>query len=670
MRKLSLYPKLAASAIRKNIRIYLPYLLACTGTVMMFNLLLTLCLDSAVSELRGGRQIQLVLTLGCVVVALFSAVLLFYTNGVIIRQRKREFGLYNILGMEKRHIALVLLWETFYAALISFVLGVSCALAFSKLMQMLILRMLGSEVNLIIRFNAGAALGTMALFLAIFLLTLMKNVAAVHRARPTELLRSANEGEREPKSRWLCAVLGVVTLGAGYLMALRVDDVYNALELFFVAVILVIAGTYLLFTAFSVVLLKSLRKNRNYYYKTNHFVSVSGMIYRMKRNAAGLASICVLSTMVLVTVSTTFSLYAGLEDVVDARYPTDMSCNFLSEDTTPESRAAAMERIYALAAAHGVEVTDAQDYASLTFAVAVEDDGATLNFSRNSDPYANRLIGLSFLTAQGFSRTTGMDVALQPNEALCYDDRGIGFQTMNIGELTLSMRPLESVPALFGRMDGVERNVIVVVRDMDVLERIAEIERVAYDHSASTIRYKYRFNLKGSEDDVIAYQEDARRFARENDHVPSVYAKQVDYYEDYVSMYGSLFFLGMFLGLLFIMTTVTIMYYKQVSEGMDDQGRYAVLQKVGMTRAEVRSAIRSQVLTVFFLPLGTAAVHVAFAFPMVNYILQAFGMMNTRLFALSTLGCFGIFAILYIAVYLLTARAYYRIVDNSAGSAR
>lgn len=672
MRRASLYPKLAASALRKNIRIYLPYLLASTGTVMMFNLLLGLSTDSQVASLRGGAQVQLVLALGCIVVAIFSAILLFYTNGVIVRQRKREFGLYNILGMEKRHVGLVLLWETIYTALISFAVGVLGSLVFSKLAQMLILHMLGGSVNLKLGFQPGAALATLALFLGIFFLTLVKNLAVLFRARPVELLRSASEGEREPKSRWLLAALGVLTLGGGYVLSLRTNDVYNAIGNFFIAVILVIIGTYLLFTTFSIVLLKALRKNKRYYYKTNHFVAVSGMLYRMKRNAMGLASICILSTMVLVTVSTTFSLYLGIDGVMDARYPSEVGYNMRWEETTDVQRAEALECVRALAENYDLQIEDDRRYAMLSFVSPLMEDGATLDFDRRSGVPSDRFIRLSVLMMEDYAGLGGAAMDLKPGEALVYSSRGRKMEEMHIGEISLRLHAQERFPERLSMniyADEVE-NVYLVVDGAQTLMQIAEVEQAAYGKNASTIRECVSFNLRGSEADVLAYETALVDVAVRGDYDWTLYnlrCRQKEYYEEYLAFYGAMFFLGMFLGFLFVMTTVTIMYYKQVSEGMEDRGRYAIMQKVGMTRAEVRSSIRSQVLTVFFLPLGTAAVHAACAFPMIVFILAAFGVQDVKLFALCTLGCFGVFTVLYIAVYLLTARAYNRIVEGRQG---
>ena len=666
MRRFSLYPKLAASALKKNIRIYLPYLLACAGTVMMFDLLMSLVVDPAVANMNGGIMVQTTLGLGSAVVAIFSAILLFYTNGVIIRRRKREFGLYNILGMEKRHIALVLLWETLYTALISFAVGIAGAFVFGKLAQMGLMRILGGEVNLELSFQPAVAISTLTLFAGIFLLTLIKNLTVIHRSRPVELLHSANVGEREPKSNWPSAIIGAVFLIAGYVLSLRTNDVYNALTNFFIAVILVIGGTYLLFTAFSIVFLKSLRHNKKYYYRTNHFVAVSGMLYRMKRNAMGLASICILSTMVLVTVSTTFSLYAGLDGVMDVMYPTDVIGWMLPENAGPEAREAAWDRVREIALERGLEVQDEQRYTMLRFATKLGDDGVTLDFNRRTGVDMSELVTLRVFLAEDYARITGEPTELQSGEALAWWTGRGPYERLMIGPIPLKITPIDSFPILPDRSNEVDNMLSLVVADEGVLAQIDAVQAEAYGKNASKIRAEYRLNLTGSDREKAACEEAMHQYAfRESGMISVLTGRQMDYFNDYLPMYGAFLFIGMFLGFLFTMVTVTIIYYKQLSEGMDDAGRFQIMQKVGMTRTEVRSSIRSQVLTVFFLPLFTAAVHVGFAFPMVAYILRAFGMDDLALFARCTLGCLGVFSALYIAVYLLTARAYYRIVDGA-----
>lgn len=468
------------------------------------------------------------------------------------------------------------------------------------------------------------------------------------------------------------ALLGAVAMGGGYYIAIVTENPIKATMLFFVAVILVIIGTYLLFTTFSIVLLKALRKNRRYYYKTNHFVAVSGMLYRMKRNAMGLASICILSTMVLVTVSTTFSLYLGIDGVMDARYPSEVGYSLRWEETTQAQRGEALESVHALAEAHGVQIADEQRYSMLSFVSPLMEDGATLDFDRRSGVPSERFISLNVLMMEDYAGLGGAAMDLKPGEALLYSSRGRKMEEMHIGEISLRLHAQERFPERLSMniyADEVE-NVYLVVDGAQTLMQIAEVEQAAYGKNASTIRECVSFNLRGSEADVLAYETALVDVAVRGDYDWTLYnlrCRQKEYYEEYLAFYGAMFFLGMFLGFLFVMTTVTIMYYKQVSEGMEDRGRYAIMQKVGMTRAEVRSSIRSQVLTVFFLPLGTAAVHVACAFPMVVFILAAFGVQDVKLFALCTLGCFGVFTVLYVAVYLLTARAYNRIVEGRQG---
>ncbi len=675
MRKLALYPKLAASALWKNFRIYLPYLLACSGTVMMFQMLLGLLFDEDVAKLNGGTDIVTTLSLGAVVVAIFSAILLFYTNSVIIRHRKKEFGLYNILGMEKRHIALVLMWETIYTALISFAAGVAGALVFTKLAQLIIVRMLRGSTGLRIGLNPISLGITLALFAGIFLLTLLKNLAVIRRSKPVELLHSESVGEREPRSHWVLAILGLAFLIAGYVMSIRTANVYNAITNFFIAVLLVIVGTYLLFTAFSIVFLKALRANKAYYYRTNHFVSVSGMLYRMKRNALGLASICILSTMVLVTVSTTFCLYAGLDGVMGRMYPCDVICRVNREDMEqPERCEASWARIREIVAEYGLKIENEQIYDMVSFTTKLEDDGVTLDFGVREGVALDELITIRAFRLDDYERIAGAEVDLAPGEALAWCEDGEPLERLNIGDLALKLVPIDGFP-IQRSQDNIEtRELALVLPDAATLERVYEIQEEAYDEFASALHRDMRFDLSGGVDEKYECEQAVRTFAYRESGANSKYApiatascREVDYREDYLPMYASMFFIGMFLGFLFVMVTVTIIYYKQLSEGMDDAGRFEIMRKVGMTRTEVRSSIRSQVLTVFFLPLLAAAAHTAFAFPMMKWLLLAFGMANVGLFAKCTLGCFAAFAILYVIVYLLTARAYYRVVDAAQG---
>ena len=419
MRKL--YPRLAATNLKKNHKVYIPYLLACTVTVMMFCILMTLAMDPVLRTISGGSEVQLILWFGCIVVGVFSAIILFYTNSVLVKQRKREFGLYNILGMEKRHIGRVLLWETVYAALIALVLGLFSAGLFSKLLQLLFLRLLGGAAGFALNISLPVIGVTAAVFAALFFVLYLNTLRVVHLSSPAELLRGTNEGEREPKSNWMLALIGVVCLASGYIMSIKTSTAYDAIGLFFVAVLLVIAGTYLLFMSCSIVFLKALRRNKRYYYKTQHFATVSGMLYRMKRNAAGLASICILSTMVLVTVSTTVSLYLGVEDILDARCPTDIVVKY-NRAPEPDTLALTQERTRQAVAELGCAVQDETAYRSLAFMTVR--DGDTLVVSGDTR-YGYQSAGgmMLWLTdAAGYENLTGREAHIEPGCALYWTD--------------------------------------------------------------------------------------------------------------------------------------------------------------------------------------------------------------------------------------------------------
>lgn len=327
MRK-ALYMRLAGGNLKKNRQLYGPYLIACIVTVMMMCIMILLEGDRGLNTIEGGQSVAATLMFGCIVIAIFSLIILVYINSLLIKQRKKEFALYNVLGMEKRHISKVLFWESAYTAVISIGAGLIFGSVFSKLMQLILMKIIGGEISFSIDVSFSVLVFTAAIFAVFFLLVLLMNIRTIRIAQPVELLRGGSEGEREPKSKWVLAVLGVVFLAAGYVMSIMTKDVVSAITLFFIAVICVIIGTYLMFIAFSIVLLKGLKKNKRYYYQTKHFATVSGMIYRMKRNAAGLASICILSTMVIVTVSTTVCLYAGVGDIINNMYPYDVNMKY------------------------------------------------------------------------------------------------------------------------------------------------------------------------------------------------------------------------------------------------------------------------------------------------------------------------------------------------------
>lgn len=664
MRK-ALYMRLAGGNLKKNRQLYGPYLIACIVTVMMMCIMILLQSDKGLKTVESGESVAATLMFGCIVIAIFSLIILVYINSLLIKQRKKEFALYNILGMEKRHISKVLFWESAYTAVISIGAGLVFGAVFSKLMQLILMKIIGGDIS----FNMNISLPVMAftaiIFAVFFLLVLLMNIRTIRIAQPVELLRGGSEGEREPKSKWVLAVLGVVFLAAGYIMSIMTKDVVSAITLFFIAVICVIIGTYLMFIAFSIVLLKGLKKNKRYYYQTRHFATVSGMIYRMKRNAAGLASICILSTMVIVTVSTTVCLYAGIGDIINHSYPYDVNVKYYpySQQTSDALSADAKD----IAQQQGIEIKEFYAFSKLSFMAnrsgdALSIDKDTADGRITSDGF----IDVTVITPADYKRLTGEDAGLKKGEVLIYSEEGSFGDKVDILGEEYKASEIKEFPKATLSSSAASRCGIVA-DSSEAVEAISKRYEKFMDQE-SYINGGMYINLGGTDDEKIAFTSELNDRIQDNTgeklnyEFMSAESRQLIERDGSYSFYGAFFFLGMFLGLVFIFATVMIMYYKQVSEGYDDRKRFDIMQKVGMTEAEVKQTIRSQVLIVFFLPLAAAAMHVAFAFPMIRRILAAFSMTNVTLFAVCTAATFIGFAVVYLLVYLQTSKTYYSIV--------
>lgn len=673
----NLYPRLAATNLKKNRQFYLPYLLACIVIVALFCIILTLASDPYLGDMTHGGNVSAMLGVGVWIMALFSAIILFYTNSTFTKQRKREFAIYNILGMEKRHISYVLFWESLYTAAMALFFGLVAAGVFSKLLQLVLMRLIGGETTFRLNISLWSIGCTALFFTVLFLLLLLNTIRIIRLSNPVQLLRGSSEGEREPRSKWILALLGAACLAAGYIISLRTRTAYAAIEYFFPAVILVIIGTYLVFIALSIVILKALRKNRRYYYKTNHFATVSGLIYRMSRNAAGLASICILSTMVLVTVSTTVSLYRGLDAYAAVRWPQDMVLTLTAdseqEDAPDVSRV--VQAVDDAVARTGLTQSNVYGYRSISFSM-MREDAATLDVRNVTDTSYQQANALTVWVtdADGYASLMGEPVTLAPDEALVWTDGKPFGDTVTVCGRTFRLRQLDRFPLDSGSSIMGVHTLYLVVPDLDsMLELRAQqnADAEARGGSLSMLNYTYQFDLSGTDAEQLnalhtILGDHAFNQAVEDAHVRWMSDARADGYPDLRGTYGGFLFLGFFLGFVFLLATVLIIYYKQVSEGYDDRGRFRIMQQVGMTPKEVKSTIRTQVLLMFFLPLVTAAIHIAFAFPLVKQIVFAFGVQNVQLFLMCTLGTFAVFALLYTLVYLLTARSYYRIVSTRA----
>lgn len=645
-----LYARLAADNIKRNAQTYVPYILTCIITTAMAYIIRSLALNAGLEEMTGGYVLKEILSLGSHITRIFAFIFLFYTNSFVIRRRKKEFGLFNILGMEKRHIARVLLLESLYTAVISLAAGFGLGILLDKLLFLALTKMLGGDIKLGFYISSDSMIVVTVFMLFTFLMIYLNALRQIHLAKPVELLHGSNVGEKEPKAKWLMALLGVGLVGAGYYISIVTKQPLQALTLFFIAVVCVIVGTYLLFTAGSIALLKLLKANKRYYYKLSHFTTVSGMMYRMKQNAVGLGNICILSTMVLVMISTTSCLLAGMEDIINRRYPYEFEL-YSVNDKMPE------ELEHYLTENH-VDVEKSKQYTSLAFTAFR--DGNQFYIPENYSMEMQGICEFGIITLSDYNRLTGETVALAEDSILLWaGDKKADFDEVVLFDQNYAVaQRLTDFPIEI--LDVVE-TVCIVVKDETIMQDMYEKQKAIYDEAASHIRYYYHFDI-GEGDEESLFHALYSHF-QDSEIQVSINAKY-GAHEDFISLYGGLFFLGVFLGVLFMMQTILIIYYKQISEGFDDQHRFEIMQNVGMSRAEVRKSIHSQIIIVFFLPLITAGIHTGFSFPLISRIMVMFHMTNTKLFILCLLACFAAFAAIYALIYSVTARMYYKIVSK------
>ncbi|MDR3730235.1 MAG: FtsX-like permease family protein [Oscillospiraceae bacterium] len=668
MRKGGFFPRLALVNLVRNRRYYGPYLLSGIGTAAMYYILRYLTVSDIVASVRGAGYLQSLMGLGCIVVALFSAVLMLYANSFVMKRRQRELGLYHILGLEKRHIAHVMLWETLLCAAVVILGGILVGVGLSKLILLVLLKLSRIPVQFGFEVSGQGMWHTLCLFAVLFLLTLLWNLIRLGRSRPIQLLHGAEMGEREPKTRKLLVAVGLLALAGGYGIALKVKDPLEAFLLFFVAVLLVMLGTYCLFTAGSVAVLKGLRANETFYYQTRHFISVSGLLYRMKQNAVGLANICILSTMVLVTVSTTASLYLGCEETLDRMFPHDIQVSqdltHLDQPLDPLTQERRQQETEATLAWIDELLEDSgltAEYLSWYTEVRVSSSysGNTLGWSEDAP---GTYVTVYLVTAEDYTRVTGRTTEMGPDEVLVYaqglelpDTFYIGAQPFRVaGRLEHGLQ--QNDPVVVSSSEPTE--LLLVAADRQALEEIASL--CLSDQGVQRETFRIQMDLDGTEEEKLALAWDILE-TNVDESVYTVTSRQ-DNAQDLYAMYGGFLFLGVFLGFLFLLATALIIYYKQVSEGYEDQRRYQIMRQVGLTDREARSAIHSQILLVFFLPLGMAAVHILAAFPMISKLLGLFQLQDIPLFAACTAGTLGAFALVYALVYGLTARTYGRIV--------
>lgn len=670
--KRGLYFRLAATGMSKNKKFYFPYIFTGFCMVMMYYIIQFLRISDDFRTMRGGESMQMILGMGTPVIAVFSWILLYYTNSFLIRRRQKEFGLYHILGMGKRELVKILIWENLMTAVISIAGGLLGGILFSKLAELAAVRIVGNHLGYKMTIEPKAIYYTVSLFLAIFAVILLRMLIFIFRTKPVDMLKSETAGEKPPKANRILAIAGLIILAGAYWIAVSIEEPMEAMLWFMVAVLMVIVATYLLFIAGSVAFCRLMQKKKNYYYKTKHFVSISSMVYRMKRNGAGLASICILSTMVLVMVSSTVCLYASIEGNLAKGYPQQFSVEMASgsslEDKDREEKL--KETVGQTINENKIKLKETKEYHILSTACVKTDEG--IKFEHENIKSLDSLKMLYILTVADYNRLTGENLSLEKNELYVYlPDEAYEkdtFQVEGCGNWKNKGTP-DNQFICGDDVETLNSGVYLIVPDEAVMDQFEAAQRAVYGENASSEKLCYAFDTDLSEEGQVSLvselQNNISTLQLQDEQFPmvNVNARAVSK-SDYYALYGGLFFLGILLGSVFIFGMILIIYYKQITEGYEDQGRFSILMKVGMTRKEVRQSINSQVMTVFFLPLAMAGMHTAFSFPIIRKILKMFAMNDEKLLILVMICCYLAFTVFYAAVYLLTSREYYKIVSR------
>lgn len=659
---MKLYLKLSLDGIRKNYRLYIPYILTGTLVIMMFYVLLYLSSSKSLWSMPAATFLAAVLPLGIVVIAVFSVLFLFYTNSFLIKTRAREFGLYNILGMNRHNLSILLFFENaivFIAALLS---GLLFGVAFSKMGELILFKLAEAEADYSLNISYFSLIITALCYLAIYALLFLNSLIKVAKLKPIELLNSSKQGEKRPKGNIILALLGLIILLMAYFLAVYYSGSFTAIFTFFIAVILVIIATYLLFIAGSVTLCGILKNNKSYYYKSNHFISISSLAYRMKRNGAGLASICILLTMILVMISSTSSLYFALDDSINRRYPGDINYTlfYRNYDYMIEDN----QLVY----------TDNLVCENISTIKYLESGGCFTEYGMNNAPvqgYEDAITALDIgylytISLDEYNRLSNQIITLQDDECLLYTNSRIrySYETFKTA-YSKEYRVKNYVDEFINNhaMYDYEMPCMILI--------VSDLEGFYKDNNIITEQGNVVYCKSSTDFDVIEDFDETLENLRQNLSVISeekVYNRYItslpDQRSNMLGLFSSMLFLGIMLSFVFILATVLIIYYKQTSEGYEDSERFAIMRKVGLEDGQIRKSINSQMLTVFFCPLIMAGIHLCFAFPFVWSMLNMFGFGNLRLMIIVTAVCYVACAVLYVIIYLFTSRTYYKIVAN------
>ena len=639
-----IYNDLALDGIKKNKQLYLPYIISSVCIIAITYIVSYFCYSKTIISSVGGEVISSIMLLGYMVMALFSLIFIFYTHSFLFKRRKKEFGLYNVLGLAKKDICKIVFLDNIYVDIITIVLGLGVGILFSKFAELAYFKIVAKPYSIAFNLPTLSLMMTLICFLGIYFLILVSSIISVYKNDTIAFLKADSSGEKAPRANFLIALLGLIILAFAYYLAITIDDPVQAMLTFFFAVIMVVVATYLLFIAGSVTLCKILAHNKKYYYKLNHFISVSSMSFRMKRNGSGLASICILATMVLVMLSSTSSLYFGAKSSNKKLFPYEYSINYnyFSYDELLKAN----ETITSFVESNNYKIKDRMEYHNINFYSPLE--GNRVIIESNSLDYAN----MTFIDIDEYNKIYGTDYVLKDDECLLYEYIGeYKYDSIVVGDNTYKVidRANKMVTDYVSAVSATN-NYFFVVNDLESISNSLE--------GACKNTYIVQFDVYN--DSLSLYDFINEEYTSDT---PYSFQSSLNNLSDFYDLYGSLFYLGISLSVAFVIATVCIVYYKQVVEGYEDQKRFAIMKKLGLDDRQIRKSINSQLLTVFFLPLVGALSHLIFAHPMIEKLLSLFLISDIRLFFITSIICYLSFSIVYFVIYKLTSNVYYKIVS-------
>lgn len=646
------FSKLALRNLKSNKQIYLPYIFASIATVAMFYMMVALTENEFVQT--RNASLPGTFAAGSVVIGVFSFLFILYTNSFLIKRRKKEIGLYAILGMKKKHVSTILIIESLLTSTFSIILGSLIGHLLGKLVFLVLNYALKFGVKMSFPFTLNAVMITIGLFVLIFLVTLIYNITQVTFSNPIQLIKGKQTGEREPKSSIILFILSLLLIGSGYYLSIMIEKPEDAMIYFFLAVFLVIAGTYFLFVSGSIFILKALKKNKKLYYRPSPFISISGMLYRMKQNAVGLANITILATMVIIAVSTTLAIFIGIQGTLDLQFPYENQITYFTDVNKEEK----MKEIQKETDKLGLEVTGTESYSSYSLATQLKDN--ELIIGDKVDYSAEQTIYVNILLQEDYEKMTKHSIDLDSDEMLVYNlQDNDDLSTLLIGDTTYQIKSINKSPI---KMDkGVSPLKFLIVESNEVRQSIIDYEdQLSENEYPFTTEAMISWNTTGTQEQKENYSKKLADVlnSREGSYYESKELMRNELYD----MNGGFLFLGIFLGVLFIFGAALITYFKQVSEGYDDREKFQIMQKVGLDKKMIRKTTRLQIIWMFLLPLVVAVIHVAFSFPIIQKLLLLFYVTDTTLVIWCFSGVIVGFSVIYGVIYQVTSKVYYSIV--------